>query len=220
MTGNNRAGFRFNAKRLFATYPQCGELTVQSVRDFYQELGATAFTIGREVHADGGYHIHCLVEWPNKYDTRDERKFDINGQHPNVQSARNARAVYQYCIKDGEFLSHGHDGLATTIGKRGYDEACNANTAVEFWEIMKEHHPRDYINNHEKLEYYAAKRYKIDTPEYTSQFTQFNIPPAVAEWITNEKPKVRGDAPLGPAAGYRPDSLFLFYNGDVMWINF
>jgi len=153
--------FRFNAKKLFVTYPQANELSIERVRDFYVELGCTYYTIGQEVHADGDKHFHGFIEWSNVFDTRDERKFDIDGQHPNVQSARNASHVYQYCIKGGDFISNRQCPPAET-NRRKFNDVVDAETADAFWTMMREEHPRDYILNHERLEYYAAKRYRFN----------------------------------------------------------
>lgn len=181
--------FRFNAKKLFATYPQAENLTHERVQRFYQELGCSFYTIGQETHADGGKHFHCFIEWTNVFDTRDERKFDIDGQHPNVQTARNASHVYNYCIKDGNFISNRQCAPSETKCRK-FSELVDAENSDTFWELLKRDHPRDYIINHERLEYYANKRYQIEKPIYSPTYTEFNIPDEVLQWKNEEMHKV------------------------------
>jgi len=79
--------FRFNAKRAFLTYPQCGDLTKERLLEFLRdERGALWYCVGLEQHEDGGNHLHAYAEWADRLDVRDERHFDVAGQHPNVQS--------------------------------------------------------------------------------------------------------------------------------------
>lgn len=50
----------------------------------------------------------------------------------------------------------------------------------------KEHHARDYVLNHERLEYFGRKHFaEIKTP-YVPLFTDFVLPLAVKNWIDDE----------------------------------
>jgi len=178
--------FRFNAKKLFATYPQANGLSKDIILEFYQRLNCTSYTIARELHEDGNEHFHCLIEWQTPYDCRDERRFDINGHHPNIQTARNPKAVHSYIIKDGDYITN-----------KTYDDTSNSwadlaacNTVGQFWELAERKHARDFIVNHEKLEYYATKRFKTETTEYVPTYTEFKPPEPVMNWIETEYPKV------------------------------
>jgi len=62
----------------------------------------------------------------------------------------------------------------------------NATTYQEFMDICKEQQPRDFILNHEKLEYFAAKHFAKQKEPYVSLFTDFVIPPVVTNWLTND----------------------------------
>ena len=93
--------FRFNAKRVFLTYPQCGELTRERVRDtLVQTHGAKHYCVARESHSDGNYHIHAYGEWDGPFSSRDVRIFDVDGCHPNIQPVRSAKRVLDYIRKE------------------------------------------------------------------------------------------------------------------------
>jgi hypothetical protein len=46
--------------------------------------------------------------------------------------------------------------------------------------------PRDYVLQHEKLEYFAAKHFKKEVPAYTPTFQEFNVPQEILSWLQDE----------------------------------
>lgn len=183
------ANFRFNAKNLFVTYPQANALTSERLLQFYTDLGATRYTIAKENHQSGDVHFHCLIEWDSPYCTRNARRFDVDDHHPNIQKCRNIRNVWKYITKDGDFTTN-RDEPTTDNKSSKYDSLANATSTNEFWELAKRELPRDFVINHERLEYYANKRFKIEQPEYVPRYTDFNLPEEIKEWMNTEKPKV------------------------------
>jgi len=196
--------FRFHAKNLFVTYPQADGLTKERLQHFYEELGCSSYTISRELHQTGDVHFHGLIQWATPFDTRDERRFDVDGRHPNIQRCRKVRDVWRYVTKDGDYISNRAEPDESNSNK--FAALANADTVETFWSIAKEECPRNYVVDHERLEYFANKKFKAEKKIYEPSYTNFNIPDEVSEWVINEYPKV-SDAPLGPAAGYRPDGL-------------
>lgn len=77
--------------------------------------GYSYLLIAREAHADGEFHYHVFVEYPNKRDIRNGRNFfHVPGTNQlNIQSARNATDVIKYVKKDGDFREFGTEPTAT-----------------------------------------------------------------------------------------------------------
>lgn len=80
--------FRFQARNVGLTYPQCGLEPAIFAAAIYNKGGKfgkfTKIVIGEELHADGGQHYHVYIHWPLKMHTTDVRYFDIEGYHPNI----------------------------------------------------------------------------------------------------------------------------------------
>lgn len=179
--------FRFHAKTVFLTYAQVnGAFTHQQLFDHVKALRGedpVCLRVGEESHADGGTHYHVFGKWSRKVDTIDPRYFDFNDIHPNIQSARNEGQVYTYCGKDGVVLDFGIPPKC----KRGYGDIIkDATTEAEFFEQCAEVFPRDYVLNHEKLEYFARKKYKRENPPYVDPYNGlFNVPNVLDDWVAN-----------------------------------
>jgi len=77
-----------------------------------------------------------MLQYATPVNTRNSRYFDIEGYHPNVQSARRPKDVLAYIRKDGTFL----DNWPT---KRNYGEILNECTNYEsFMNAMKDNQPK------------------------------------------------------------------------------
>lgn len=102
--------FRVKAKGFFLTYPKC-DLTKESVLKSlrFKRGGLDKVLVSRELHADGTPHLHCYLHYESDFDCRNERFFDIEGFHPNVQPAKSLKAVQAYVKKDGDFIQEGMD---------------------------------------------------------------------------------------------------------------
>ena len=64
-----------------------------------------------------GLHYHCYLERKLRFQTRDVRRFDIGGHHPNIRVVRQRAGAIEYAAKDGDFVSS--DGL------RVFDTSAN-----------------------------------------------------------------------------------------------
>jgi len=180
-------GFRFNAKNVFLTYAQVGDAFSQ--QDLFEHLLALrdiqpiCLRVGREHHADGGTHYHAYGKWSVKFNTVDPRFFDFHDIHPNIQSARNESQVWAYCGKDGDVVDFGIPPKC----KRTYGDIIKeATTEAEFFEQCASTFPRDFVLNHERLEYFARKKFKRENPPYVDPYNgQFNIPDILDQWVAN-----------------------------------
>lgn len=102
--------FSITAKGWFLTYPKCS-LTKEEVLKALKEKrdGLNQVVVARELHEDGQPHIHAYLYYKDRFSCKNERFFDIDSFHPNVQSAKSLRAVQAYIKKDGDFIQEGID---------------------------------------------------------------------------------------------------------------
>nr|WAE42569.1 MAG: replication associated protein [Cressdnaviricota sp.] len=98
--------FRINSKKLFITYPQCGDLTKETVLKKIREFGhVVQYVVAREEHQEDGWHVHAAFEYSHKINWTDPRKLDIDGHHCNIQSMKSWNQAKPYCMKDGDFIT-------------------------------------------------------------------------------------------------------------------
>lgn len=174
--------FRFNAKRIFLTYPQCGDLSREVVRDLLVSThGAQYYFIARESHRDGNYHIHAYGEWTSAFSTRDVRCFDVDGCHPNIQPVRSTRRVLEYIRKsDSEVLANVEslDGGRVHYGSI----LAEASSRDDFLARVADRYPRDYVICHSRLREFCDARYPEERVEYVPRWTEFDEPAELREW--------------------------------------
>ncbi|AXL65942.1 replication-associated protein [Giant house spider associated circular virus 4] len=99
--------FRFNARAVFLTYPQCPLLKQHVLTMLRTKLGedeGTHYLIGQETHKDGTPHLHIFVERGHLINTRNARYFDLEDAsgiyHPNVTAPRDRADVIRYITKE------------------------------------------------------------------------------------------------------------------------
>lgn len=102
--------FRLQTNRVFLTYPQA-TCTKQGLFDFLSTLTSTGdeqgipvarCLVAQEPHEEGGIHFHCYIEFNRRIDVRNERLFDFEENHPNIQKVRSKENVITYCTKNDE----------------------------------------------------------------------------------------------------------------------
>jgi len=180
--------FDFNAKRVFLTYPQVGDVPRAVVAAAIRALGPIRLCISTERHTDGGVHFHAIAEWADRFHTRDNRAFDVGGLHPNIQPVRSVRAVYRYVTKDGDF-----EGDVFDTGREScYGKAVSAPSRDEFLSVIREEDPRSYVLRRRDVLNYANEMWPTPAEEYQhpSDSSPFILPDDLAGWIENEFPKV------------------------------
>lgn len=97
--------FRFQSQTIFLTYPKCNLERSTILEELKKKVDLENYLIATEKHLDGTDHIHAYLKLKKKLHTRDERFFDINSFHPNIQSVRSPKAVIKYVSKDGNYLT-------------------------------------------------------------------------------------------------------------------
>lgn len=177
--------FRLQSKHIFLTYPRCDVDKTALLAHLVDILDPYTphIRVARELHEDGSPHLHSFIRLDRKPNIRSERFFDFNGHHPNIDGRiRNPQATFDYVSKDNDFIDHGTPGSLTTK----WASVISASTAEDFWTSVKEVSPKDYVVNHERLEYYVSKRYADAITPYVSPFgpESFTVPENLQEWST------------------------------------
>ena len=114
---NKKKSFRLNAKKLFLTYSQIGdmpiELAIQQIISKLNSFNVVEYLITREEHSEGlslsdgtdkGKHFHVFIETSKKVDIINPNRLDLEYEnqlfHGNYQSAKQKNYVIEYILKD------------------------------------------------------------------------------------------------------------------------
>nr|AKS48121.1 replication initiator protein [Rhynchosia yellow mosaic virus] len=209
--------FVINAKNYFLTYPRCPlskEEALSQLLALQTPTNKKFIRVSRELHDDGTPHLHALLQFEGKFQTRNQRFFDLVSQtrsahyHPNIQAAKSASDVKQYVEKDGDFIDHGAfqvDGRSARGGKQSandaYAEAINAESKSEALTILKEKAPKDYVLQFHNINCNLDRLFAPRVPVYSSIYSiaSFNnVPEGLRAWAaTNVKDTAaRPDRPI------------------------
>ena len=180
--------FRFQARYALLTYAQCGDLDPWAVNDHLAELGAECI-IAREVHADGGTHLHAFVDFGRKFRTQRTDVFDVGDHHPNISpSYGTPEKGFDYAIKDGDVVAGGLErpnGKAVSRSADPWATIILAESRGEFFQLLHELAPRALCTSFTSLSKYADWKYRVDPEPYQHDpsFT-FNLErfPELLEW--------------------------------------
>lgn len=114
--------FQFNSSSVCLTYSNVAKQGFESRVDIslcnstelskflctvHDKGGIQYIVVSKESHKDGNIHFHAGIKLKSAFRTRDDRFWDWNGIHPNVQSARQFTQWVKYVKKDGDFIEEG-----------------------------------------------------------------------------------------------------------------
>lgn len=168
--------FRISAKNHFLTYAQCPipkedvlAFLVGVFQDFEPHI-----RVSHELHEDGSSHLHAIVVCLRKFERRGagaERTFDIERDghtyHPNYQSCRDPKAVFDYISKDDDFVDFGnpadHCGTKKS-NKEQWAAALETQNKDDFLKAVTQASPRDFIIFNDKIESFAEKKFAPPLP--------------------------------------------------------
>lgn len=186
--------FRFNARNAFLTYPRSGLTDPKDLGQHLLQLRPISYiNVVRERHADGGYHIHALIQFVDKCNTTDVRFFDYDGHHPNIVAPRDCSATNLYIEKDlsdanrqSEQFQQG--ALRQLAGKSGelWLQALESTTEAECLALCAKASPRDYILQHDRILEYARKKRCVLNEYIQDQNYQFTLPDDLQTWFDDE----------------------------------
>lgn len=185
-----------NVRRLLLTYAQCGSLDPFAVSDHLSALHAECI-VGRELHADGGIHLHVFVDFGRQFSSRKTDVFDVGGCHPNVKKCgRTPWTMYDYAIKDGDVCAGGLERPDEESGDgdgsidRTWHSIVAAETPEEFWALCHDLAPRDLCRSFPSLQKYCDWRFTPKPGPYsTPDGYEFDTSraPALSEWLSQAR---------------------------------
>lgn len=188
--------FRLSAKKVFATWAQVGEYSLQ---DWKAELVAKLdqhgcpykFVLGAERHQDGGRHFHAVVEYDSKRNFRSANFLDLFDKHGKYEPARNLQDCVKYCIKDGEICTNDEIWLESVKNgkKRRLGELVQATSTEQVLETFRQDAPRDYFLYYDKIKSNCDQIFKKQKTEPEPLFTLADFPNAhqdILDWAANE----------------------------------
>lgn len=194
--------FRLAARYVLLTYAQCGDLDPFAIVNLCASLGGECI-VGREVHGDGGYHLHAFVDFGKRFNTRDCHKFDIGECHPNITPSRgNPAGGWDYATKDGDICAGGllrpeDSRIRNTPNKEAWSEILLAPSRAEFFEAIAEHDPRTLLTSFVSLQKYADWHYQEHRADYVSPEIEINTEALfyqeLHDWTQNVDYKLTGE---------------------------
>lgn len=175
--------FRLNAKNIFLTYSQATTISKDDIFNHIQSVLSDRLSwcvIGHEHHQDGNSHFHAIIGLSSKYNCRNERLFDVAGFHPKIEPSRDVFASIRYVSKeDTNVLRYG----TIPSPKRKWAEVLEADDRESAITTIKAVSARDWIINHERIEYFLDKRFKPTVPEYVNTYEFNNLPNVIHQWL-------------------------------------
>lgn len=175
--------FVCNFRYALLTFAQCGDLDEWAVVSHFGSLGAECI-VGREIHADGGTHLHTFVDFGRKFRSRRTDIFDVDGQHPNIVPSRGRPwGGWDYATKDGEIVAGGLPRPSQPAAVRDGDswgQIVCAESESEFWELLEALAPEKLCTSYPSLRKFADWRFAPDpvryTPDDSVQFRLGRVP--------------------------------------------
>lgn len=183
--------FRINAKHVLLTYPQANDagFTKETLRVFLLDIAPVQHsTICKENHAEeDGVHYHAFITFQRKFSTRDGRRFDFLGHHPNIDTRiRSIKQTLQYLKKDGDFITDHPDPAAKPDWGSIIRDSTTTDEALQSIQLW---YPRDFLLYNNRFRESLDSIYRPADPAYqTPQGVRFQepLPPVLAHWIDNE----------------------------------
>lgn len=182
--------FRFNAKHAFLTFAQCPVTKEVAMAVMIEKFadGLKAYLISEELHQDGSPHLHMLLSSSSKWDTLSCRFFDMEVDgvvyHPNVVSPKALNQCRAYIKKKGVFVESEAEEKEPSAWTKIVEDSVDA---LDFMAKVRAADPRNYVLQHERLEYYANKAFAPVTAPYVPPADQvFTLPMDLTDWIRDE----------------------------------
>lgn len=160
--------FQFNSKSICLTYSNVQQQQqqrlssielLQFLNNIHNSVGVQYVCVSQEAHKDGTPHFHAGILCKQPVRTRDERFWDWNGVHPNIQSARQFHQWIKYVKKDGDFIEEGFL-LENKPGPKEIIEMAKSMDKLEFLAYMS-------VNKFQ----YATSIWEMAHPDLTHTIT-------------------------------------------------
>ncbi|XP_028055415.1 uncharacterized protein LOC114259583 [Camellia sinensis] len=192
--------FRVQNKNIFLTYPRCSvpkERLLEKIRELFTNRPPNYVRVAHELHEDGEPHLHALVQFPYRFQTQDERFFDVTDDHtnrhfhPNIQGANNHQVVLEYISKYGDYTEWGEfcerGRCVNRENKENvYHEALAAGSKQEaLVALVRNGDPKCFWLNYDKLSSNYDRISFTPPLPYVHQFTDtvWIVPTAIQQWV-------------------------------------
>nr|AHM88378.1 replication associated protein [Sugarcane streak Reunion virus] len=179
--------FKHRNANTFLTYSRCN-LDPEAVGLHLWELighwNPAYILVSREAHADGEWHLHALAQSVKPVHTTNQGFFDIEGFHPNIQSAKSANKVREYILKNpvcqwekGTFIPRKQSFVTSSSesknSKPSKDDIVrdiieHSTSREEYLSMLQKALPYEWATKLQYLEYSASKLFPDTVEEYTN----------------------------------------------------
>lgn len=168
-------GLFVNSRYKLLTYAQCGDLDPFDIVDLLSGLQGECI-VGRELHSDGGIHLHVFVDFGRKFRSRSVGIFDVGGRHPNVVASWGTpEEGYDYAIKDGDVVAGGLERPTPRESRAGNGSAAakwatiaDADDREQFFELVKSLDPKTFVTRLQDLQRFADWKFRSDPEPYVT----------------------------------------------------
>lgn len=140
--------FKFDSQHFFLTYPQSDIDNNELINALKLIADIEWLRVCRERHEDGNWHSHAVGKFKRRFQSRNERIFDVSGRHPKVEPVRSISRALDYVSKDGDYTDFGT--VPVKQAKRAWTDILEAakGDEVEWLRIVHE----------ERMQQHVAKR--------------------------------------------------------------
>ncbi|QHB15159.1 RepA [Mastrevirus sp.] len=230
------SNFRFRAQNVFLTYPQCNIDPMDAanmLRDRFSTHFPKYILVTRELHSDGHYHLHCLLQLDRPLSSNNSRIFDLSDHHPNIQAALSVKSVRNYCLKNpitqyqiGKFVPAKG---GRKLGSKFEDNARNkimrniistSTTRDDYLTMVRKSFPFEWATKLNQFEYSASKLFPEVTPEYKSPFPTESLlcNENIQDWVDNTLYQVSPSAysMLHPHSSATSDLIWLHQTSNTL----
>lgn len=154
--------FKFDSTTFFLTYAQCDLLADVLIEHLKSISPLDWVRVCTEQHQDGQPHLHAVGRFQGRFQTRNERAFDCNSFHPNIQPVRSIKRALEYVSKDGNFVDF---GSVPQGAKRGWTDIVEAAKGDELEWLRIVHEERMGPHVAKRLRELSTSK-SVDLDEY------------------------------------------------------
>ncbi len=219
--------FRYRAKKVFLTYPQCStdkNVALARIQTLLEPYELKWAVVGHELHKDKGHHLHVVAATKSMISTRKANFFDVVcDKHPNIVNPRYLAKTVAYVTKDGDFVCFQIDPeefirLALNKENSGFNQFARLIHGGSTLSSLDELDPGFMMKNLRRVrEYYGfvsgAKRRAMTPPVkwVAPTFGTTGLLTEVAEWFSEniKKPRHLGQPNLWLHGGTGIGKTFL-----------
>lgn len=196
--------FRFQARRVLLTFSQVSDIFTREtvLFDISERFAVKRYCISEENHSDGGRHIHALIEFERKIDSRDVGVFDVSDGwmdfHPNIKVIQRGESNFTRVLD--YVLKHDPAPLSNIETRLSWGEMMDeAADADDYLRLVKKNYPREFALNYTRLVAMTKSVFPTSGPNTIENFSPLyviTIPPVL---LYATLPPLLSTVVVGPA---------------------